>query len=134
MTLTFLDAGILIADGRGKETDAARAVTLLEDPTRSFITSDFLRMEVLPKALYYQRSGEVSLYERFFSKARLIPVSASLAVQAYKEACAFGLSALDALHITAAKASGAQEFITTERTSTPLFRVTGLVITTISPP
>jgi predicted nucleic acid-binding protein len=125
---TFLDAGVLIAAVRGEATEAARALAILEDPERSFIASDFLRMEVLPKALYYQRPAEVALYERFFSKARLITVSAALVTQAYAEACAFGLSALDALHVTVAKAGGAEEFLTTERSTTPLFRVTGITI------
>ena len=129
MTRTFLDAGVLIAAVRGQEEEAARALAMLEAPERSFIASDFLKMEVLPKALYYQRPAEVALYERFFSQARLISVSAALVTQAYTEACTYGLSALDALHVTVAKAGGAEEFITTERTTTPLFRVTGLVIT-----
>jgi len=129
LTRTFLDAGVLIAAVRGQEDEAARALARLEDPERSFIGSDFLKMEVLPKALYYQRPAEVALYERFFSRARLISVSTALVTQAYTEACTFGLSALDALHVTVAKAGGAEEFITTERTTTPLFRVTGIVIT-----
>jgi predicted nucleic acid-binding protein len=129
LTRTFLDAGVLIAAVRGQEAEAARALAILEDPERSFIASDFLKMEVLPKAIYYQRPAEVALYERFFSQARLISVSAALVTQAYTEACNCGLSALDALHVTVAKAGGAEEFITTERTTTPLFRVTGIVIT-----
>jgi predicted nucleic acid-binding protein len=131
---TFLDAGVLIAAVRGQETEAARALAILEDPERSFVASDFLRMEVLPKALYYQRSAEAALYERFFSRARLIPVSAALVTQAYTEACTFGLSALDALHVTVAKAGGAEELITTERPTTPLFRVTGMIITPFAMP
>lgn len=129
MIRTFLDAGILIAAVRGQEEEAARALALLEDPERSFIASDFLRMEVLPKAIYHQRPAEVALYERFFAQALLVSVSAALVTQAYTEACTFGLSALDALHVTVAKAGGAEEFITTERSTTPLFRVTGMVIT-----
>jgi hypothetical protein len=129
LTRTFLDAGVLIAAVRGQENEAARALALLEDPERSFIASDFLRMEVLPKAIYYQRPAEAALYERFFAQARLISVSGALVTQAYTEACTFGLSALDALHVTVAKAGGAEEFITTERPTTPLFRVTGMVIT-----
>jgi len=128
LTRTFLDAGVLIAAVRGQEEEAARALAMLEAPERSFIASDFLKMEVLPKALYYQRPAEVALYERFFSQARLISVSAALVTQAYTEACTYGLSALDALHVTVAKAGGAEEFITTERTTTPLFRVAGIVI------
>jgi predicted nucleic acid-binding protein len=129
LTRTFLDAGILIAAVRGQAEEAARALALLDDPERRFLASNFLRLEVLPKALYYQRPAEVALYERFFAQARLIAVSAALVRQAYTEACTFGLSALDALHVTVAKAGGAEEFITTERPTTPLFRVTGMVIT-----
>jgi len=69
------------------------------------------------------------LYERFFSQARLLSVSAALVTQAYTEACTFGLSALDALHVTVAKAGGAEKFITTERPAPPLFRVTGMAFT-----
>ncbi len=125
---TFLDAGILIAAVRGQAQEAARALALLEDPERRFLTSDFLRLEVLPKAIYYRRPAEVALYERYFTTAQFIPVSAALVVQAHTEACLFGLSALDALHITFAKAGRAEEFITTERPNAPLFRVTGIVI------
>jgi hypothetical protein len=77
LTRTFLDTGILIAAVRGQEDVAARALAILDDPARSFIASDFLKLEVLPKAFYYQRPAEVALYERFFAKARLIPVSAT---------------------------------------------------------
>ena len=129
MIRTFVNPGILSAAVRGQEDAAARALSILEDPERHFVTSDFLKMEVLPKALYHRRPAEVALYERFFSKARLSPVSPALVTLAYREACAFGLSALDALHIAVARSAGAEEFLTTERPSTPLFRITGLIIT-----
>jgi predicted nucleic acid-binding protein len=128
LTRTFLDAGILIAAVRGQREEAARALAILEDPERSFLTSVFLRMEVLPKAIYYQRPAEAALYERYFARARSIAVTEVLVAQAYAEACTFGLAALDALHLTFAKAGGAEEFITTENPTQPLFRVTGIVI------
>lgn len=128
MIRTFLDAGILIAAVRGQEREAARALAILEDPERIFLTSAFLRMEVLPKAIYYRRPAEVALYERYFAQAHSIPVSEALIVQAYADACTFGLAALDALHLTFAKAGGAEEFITTENPTQPLFRVTGMSI------
>jgi predicted nucleic acid-binding protein len=53
---------------------------------------------------------------------------AALVIQAYTAACLFGLSALDTLHITVAKTSGVEEFITTEKPTQPLFRVPGIVI------
>ena len=44
------------------------------------------------------------------------------------------LAALDAFHIAAAKSCGVEEFITTERPTAPLFRVTGIIIKTITLP
>ena len=109
--------------------------TILDDPGRNFVASDYLRMEVLPKALYHRQNAEVLLYEWFFSRAvHIAPPSVSLMIQAYTEAYTFGLAALDAFHIAAAKFSGAEEFITTERPTTPLFRVTGIIIKTITLP
>jgi predicted nucleic acid-binding protein len=135
VTRTFLDAGVLIAAARGRGIIAVRVHTILDDPARVFISSDYIRMEVLPKALYHRQSQEVLLYERFFSRAvQIVAPSVSLLVQAYTEACTFGLSALDAFHMAAAKCSGAEEFLTTERPTTPLFRVTGIVIKTITLP
>ncbi len=135
MTRTFLDAGVLIAAARGTGVIAVRAHAILDDPERVFVTSEYIRMEVLPKALYYRQNQEVLLYERFFSRAaQVVPASASMMMRAYTEACAFGLAALDAFHIAAAKFSGSEEFLTTERPTTPLFRVTGMVIKTIMIP
>jgi hypothetical protein len=60
-----------------------------------------------------------------------VPVSEALISQAHLEEQSAGLGALDALHVAAAKISGAEEFVTTERSTTALFRVVGLIITTI---
>lgn len=137
MTRTFLNAGMLIAAARETGVIVVRAHAILDDPERVFVTSDYIyiRMEVLPKALYYRQSQEVFLYERFFSRAvQIVAPSVALMMQAYTEASTFGLAALDALHIAAAKCSGSEEFITTERPTTPLFRVPGIVIKTITLP
>ena len=135
MTRTFLDAGVLIAAARGMGIIPVRAHAILDDAARTFVTSEYIRMEVLPKALYHRQSQEALLYERFFARAaQIVSPSVSLIQQAYTEACTFGLAALDALHIAAAKSSGAGEFITTDAPTTPLFRVSGIVIRTIIPP
>ena len=91
-------------------------------------------MEVLPKAVYFRRQDEVAFYETFFASAQFAPFSEALMAQAHSEACHAGLRALNALHIAAAKASGAEEFITTERPTTALFRVIGITITSLRVP
>ncbi len=111
MIRTFLDSGVLIAAARATGVLGTRALALFNDPDRVFVTSDF-----------------------FADAEHIVPLSEPLGHLAYTEACHAGLSGLDALHIAAAKSSGAEEFITTERTTKPLFRVTGIVIKTIALP
>jgi predicted nucleic acid-binding protein len=125
----------LIAAARATGALGARALALFNDPERVFVSSEFVHMEVFPKAIYYKRYAEVGFYEDYFSGVtQIVSLSASLTHLAYTEACQAGLSGLDALHIAAAKFSGSEEFITTERPTTPLFRVTGMVIQSIALP
>jgi predicted nucleic acid-binding protein len=132
---TFLDSGVLIAASRAAGVLGTRALALFNDSDRVFVTSEFVRMEIFPKAIYYKRQSEVEFYEDFFADAEhIVPISESLGHLAYTEACHAGLSGLDALHIAAAKFSGAEEFITTERPTKPLFRVIGILITSIALP
>ena len=55
MILTFCDAGVLIAAARAVGRDGERAVQFLEDPNRSFLTSPFVHLEVVPKAIFYKK-------------------------------------------------------------------------------
>ena len=56
---TFLDASVLIAAIRGTSDIADRALDLLNDSERVFVASDFVRLDVLPKAVYFQQQAEV---------------------------------------------------------------------------
>jgi hypothetical protein len=55
--LTFVDSGVLIAAARGADEVARRAMTVLDDPDRTFASSALVRLEVLPKALRHDRSS-----------------------------------------------------------------------------
>jgi len=131
---TFIDSGVLISAATGRDALFERAWDILDDPERVFLTSEFVRLEILPKARYFQYQDEVDFYEMFFTEvAQIVPMSAALMTQAHLEAQSAGLGALDALHVAATRISGAEEFVTTERLTTALFRVVGLKITTIRP-
>jgi len=73
-TRVFLDSGILIAAHRGEPGIRKRALALLNDPDLRFVTSKFVRLEVLPKATYNNRVDELSFYNAFFAVARVQPV------------------------------------------------------------
>jgi predicted nucleic acid-binding protein len=129
---TFIDASLLIAAARGNQAISDRALELLDNPGRAFITSDFVCLEVLPKAVFYRQQPEIHFYRAFFARAqRTVKASSSLVAQAEKEAEQAGLSAVDALHVAAAKKAKCHELITAEKPDKPLFRVRGLTIQTI---
>jgi predicted nucleic acid-binding protein len=132
LTLTFVDAGVLIAAARGTDLIALRANQALGDPNRSFAASPFLRLEILPKAMFHKRLEEVSFYDVFFAAVtRWAEPDSALADKALLLASTFGLSALDALHVAAALSVGADELLTTERQQKPIHRVTEIRVRTL---
>jgi predicted nucleic acid-binding protein len=134
-TRTFIDAGVLIYAARGDHELSQRALAILDDPNRDYITSDFVRLEVVPKAIYNKRAEESAFYEVYFRFAAHIEKSSGqLVVEAQKEAEKAGLSAIDALHIAAARRAKCDEFITAEKQDKPLFRIENLNVLTIRPP
>lgn len=130
MTLTFVDAGVLIAAARGNDSTAGRALEVLDDPYCSFASSAFLYLEVLPKALFHNNFREVAFYA---AVERWVEPDSLLTTSAQALAARFGLSALDALHVSAALAAGAEEIFTTEKRQKPIHRVTGVSVRTLHP-
>lgn len=131
---TFVDAGVLIAAARGKADVATHAMRILDDPDREFVASPFLKLEVLPKAVYEKRQDEVEFYETFFNAVTYWVHSAEeTAKNAYTEACKFGLNAMDALHVAAAISVGADDLITTEKLEKSIHRVNSINILSIRP-
>lgn len=134
MTPTFVDAGALIAAACGVPEIADRAMRVLDDPDRVFVTSDFVRLEVLPKPSYHGFQDQVDFYEEFFASVRRIAISKKLLEEALKEACQLGLSACDAIHVTAARRGKCADFITTEKITKPLFRVSSIKVISLQAP
>ena len=118
---------MLIFAAKGTTAAAALALPFLQDPDREFVTSEYVRLEVLPKPTCFRLETEVEFYNAFFSlNSRIIPTSQALLELAMEEACRHGLSAIDAIHIACAVFGGAEQMITSEKTTKPIHR-TGLV-------
>lgn len=126
---TFLDAGVLITAARGTGEDADKALQLLKARDREFAASPFLKLEVLPKALFNQRNLEVTFYEAYFDAVSHWAINIEqLLAAGYQEAADFGLGAMDALHIAAAVATQADEFITSEKPSKSIYRTQSIPV------
>lgn len=131
---TFIDSAILIAAWRTDLSYSRAAALVLDDPEREYISSPFVRLEIIPKAIFYRNLDEVAYYNDFFEAVDFwVEASSELIEAAHKVGCDFGLNALDALHVAAALSVHADEFITAERATSPLSRVRGLQITSIYP-
>lgn len=129
MALTYVDASVLIAATKGKSEEAHRALSILDDPSRTFAASEFLRLEVLPKAIFERQRDEKDFYEGFFIRViQWAITNESLVDAAFKLASEHGLAAMDALHVVAARALGAEEYVTGEKPTKPVFRVRDIKI------
>jgi len=133
-TLTYIDSGVLIFAARGTTDTAALALPFLGDPNRQYVTSDYVRLEVLPKATFHKRLAEIEFYKIFFTgTTRTIPTSTALLDYALDEACKTGIHGLDAVHIACAVFAGAEEFITSEKTNRPIHRTKLVKVISIFP-
>ena len=71
MVRTFLDSGVLLAAARSLGRDRERALQILEDADRTFVTSPFVHLELVPKAIFYKKRLEEAFYHEYFNAAEL---------------------------------------------------------------
>ncbi len=121
---TFIDSGVLIAAFKGAPQLRERALQVLEDPLRVFLSSPYLRLEVLPKAIFNKQTGERRFYEKFFALADSIGDFKKIFDLGESEAARSGVGSMDSLHLAAAHLLRADEFITTERPAKSIHRST----------
>ena len=125
MPRSFPDSGVLIDAARAASPQRAQAaIYYLGDPSRTYLTSAFVRLEIVPKAGYSGRKEELAFYESFFADPGIEwcrDWERMLAV-ADEEALRHGLGALDALHVAAAHLLDADELVTTEGLDKPVHR------------
>ncbi len=132
MVLSFIDSGILIAAARGNSPRAQLALDILADSDRVFGSSIFIKLEVLPKSVCYKQTLESEFYEAFFQGVtHWMSDLETLTQSAYQLACTYGLSGLDALNVAAAILLEADEFITTEKSTKPMYRVPDIQFVTV---
>lgn len=129
-----MDSGVLIFAAQGTTEAAALALPFLQDANRDFVTSQYVRLEVLPKPTCFRKDAEKDFYDAFFRiNTRTIPTSVALLELAMEEACRTGLNALDAIHIACAVFAGAEELVTSEKNTKPIHRTRLVRVVSIFP-
>mgnify|MGYP000968375957 CR=1 FL=1 len=132
MRLSYIDSSVLLDAFRGESELAAKAIAVLEDPDRELATSKYVRLEVLPKAICFKHDDEIEFYEGVFStmKKWAAPTEA-LVDLAFDEAKAAGLSAVDALHVSAALQLQCDDLVTSEKPSKSIHRTKSIPVVSI---
>jgi predicted nucleic acid-binding protein len=134
LALTFVDSSLLIAAAQGEDELYERAMEILDDPDRVFISSDFVRLEVLPKPIFHGYDGEAAFYRTFFENVtHWASASPGLTQSAFEHACRSNLSACDALHVAAAELHDAVELVTAESHTKPICQVRSPRVRSIRP-
>ena len=129
---TFLDASVLIAAYPGLPEQREWLAAILSERNRFFGASDFLSLEILPKAVYYGNRSEVEFYERHFARVTdWIRDFDSIVRIATMEAKNSGLAAMDALHVAAAHLAEADVLYTLERPDKPIYRTSLVQVVSI---
>lgn len=128
---TYLDTGVLIAAYQGDHASHEAAIKIItEGAEREFVSSDLVKLELLPKALFNKRDEEFEFYNTFLSNVDVISLDPnSISDGAYKLSSQYGLAACDALHIHTAINSSVAEFITTEKKGKAFFRIPANILT-----
>ncbi len=123
-TRTFVDANILInATNINDAVLIMKIENLLDSEQREFVASDFLELEVLPKPVHNKRQVSVEFCQNFFASCvERIEVNSRTTKIAYDEACLLGLSGADAIHLAAAYEANADELVTLEKPTKPMYK------------
>ncbi|MDR3325344.1 MAG: PIN domain-containing protein [Spirochaetaceae bacterium] len=120
---SYLDPSVIINALKENDERAERAQAVLEDPTRDLIVGDYVKLETLPKMVYNKRSDQAAYTTTLFDHAEYVHSTNAIVTHAETLAEAYGLSAMDALHVASAIAGHADELITFEKPEKPFFRI-----------
>ena len=132
MKRTYIDANVLIAAFQGEEDIAGRAMAVLDDPDRKLVVSDFLQLEVLPKLTFHKRKEEVEFMEAVFENAaENVPCDPEVTKKAIEFASDYDIAPMDALHVGAALVANVDEFVTMEKPTKPVCRVSEIKVTSL---
>ena len=130
---TYLDSSVLLCVLHGKGATFAKSYQIINEPSRRFLSSDYVRLETLPKPTFYKKQEALNFLNEFFGKARIVASDADITKAALGLACKHDINAADALHLSSAVAGKATEFVTAEQNTKPVFRATetGVKLTSI---
>ena len=128
---TYLDASVLIHAWRGMGPLGERAWDILNDRERTFLSSAFVALEVIPTAVYHRDIAQQAFFRRYQMKSEIIDGADRIIDRAFAEGAACGTAGIDACHLAAAVLGIADELITAEKPTRPLCRAKSMSVVSL---
>lgn len=133
--LTAIDSCVLRNAVQGVGEDNRKALEVLDDENREFIACDFVALELIPKPTFHKIQDQVSFYQTFFDNAKLrVVVSQAVTDLALRLASEHDITPLDSLIVSSAIIGGADEFITSEKPTKPMYKVKEVKVVSLYTP
>lgn len=133
---TVIDSCVLRAAFEGEDGEInERALAVLDDTDREFIAVDFVALETIPKPTFHRRQEQVLIFNTFFDEAPLhAEVSTEVTNLAIRLGSDYDIQPMDALIVSSAIISGADELITMEKPTKPMFKVKAVKVISLQSP
>lgn len=130
---TVIDSCVLRAAFEGEEGESNRkALEILDDVNREFVAVAFVELETIPKPVFHKKIEQALLFQEFFDNAPVhTEVSSDVTTLAMRLASEHDIGPMDALIISSAIIGGADEVVTMEKPTKPMFSVTAVKVTSL---
>ncbi len=120
----YLDSGALIVAALGQAGPGLRRLLESDETEVTFLASFMTWLEVIPKPTFNKYTNQVAFYERQRDQSVHVPINDAMLAYAFQTAVKYGLGGPDGLHLACAVTEKADLFVTTERGTRPMHRVT----------
>lgn len=133
---TYVDTCVLLVAFKLDERDPTwrRAMEVLGDPDRTIVVSDEVKLETLPKARFYKQDKEIAFYREIFDHAENLGWSVDALRNAIELASTYDIEPADAVHVAHAIEAHVDEFVSAEKPTKPMFRVTAIPMRSLRAP
>ena len=102
---------------------------VLDDPNRQLVVGDFPRLGVLPKPMFQKLTEEVQLMKAVRENAaENVACDSEVTEKAIKLASDYDVAPMDALHVGVAVTADVDEFVTLEKPTKPIYRVSEISV------
>ncbi len=117
----YVDSCVLILALQAKESDVAqKAIAAISDQNTRYIFSPIVELEVLPKPTKH-RPDQAKFFAEWFERAERIQYSDEVHSTALAQATTYSIEPMDAVHVGSAIVGKADELITGEKSTKPMF-------------